>query len=192
MESSIKKVYFVMENVKQLALFNPRTDRNLFACFDREIGGPDWLLNDAKRIYNEIENSYYNYNDLIIHLLYLYLFKKTIYPDEINSKKVVETLNIFTIKQLEEDKKTLISINDKLKQRKGIEKYFELDHEHKTIIFCLIRKHHISPMFWIRYGYLFLVLNPKRTEEHEDHKYFRKILNYLKKHLDLTNQLKNT
>ncbi len=106
------------------------------------------------RIYNDIENSYYSYKDLTIATLSLYynheIFKYNSYK-YLTDKYINIIKDKFSTEQYSKDKKFIENLN----KNKGIsfkknEDFFILREGGQSIIYDLIKKQYISPIFFIK------------------------------------------
>ena len=110
----------------------------------------NYYKENCKRIYNELENSYYTYKDLIVYFLYDFAMTGKTKPlHELKNKNILKIKKIFTKKQLEEDKKFILNINKKLQLKSMIE-FFEIRSNGMPIIYELIKKNYVSPAIYIK------------------------------------------
>lgn len=150
MEKSTWMVYSIIKNV--YTFVNKGKDIDLFkkvhyVAFQR---ASKFFIENAKRIYNDIENGYYNHYDLVIHLLYKSMMGEKIDLYSVKEKTVKETLKLFTIKRLKEDLELIKEIHKELKFKKGIKQYFTILEDGTNIAYVLTKKERISPIFFIR------------------------------------------
>lgn len=147
---------------------------------------PEWIVNRCKDIYNDLENKYYSYNELMIYMYYCHLFKKgEILCGNLHSK-IIDTTQLFSKNQLEQDKKLIIEINKKLKLKPDPAfELFKIRSEGFSIIYDLTKKKKISPIFFIKYERKVLT-NRKEYDifKHDDYKKFEFILDLISKHLN--------
>jgi len=106
-----------------------------------------YSLDNCKRIYNDIENHYYSYDDLIVALCYLYIFNKKFQLTWINQNSVKNIMKSFTKEQLEKDKNFILEVNKEIKL-KGIDKFFDINDDGLSIVYQLIMDKSISPIFY--------------------------------------------
>lgn len=178
MQSSSLRVYSIIFNCRDIIKKNKNKSIDKLVVKIQYDRSKEFYRNQCKRIYNEIENSFYNYNDLKLFLLYEYLFNDSIKLKNINAKNVKLIKKLFIKKQLNEDKYLILRVNKQTKYN-DIKKYFvirEMEGGNYSIIYNLILKKYISPLFWIKYSY---VVTEFENEE-KDHKRFRKICNIMK------------
>jgi len=150
MESSTWMVYSVIRNV--YTFVQKEKDIDLFKKVNRFNfqKAPKFFIQNAKRIYSEIENGYYTYYELAIFLLYQYMMDGKINLYGTKQKTVKEIMKLFTIKRLNEDLKLLKQIHKELNFKKGIKEYFEIKEDGTNIAYILTKKEKISPIFFIR------------------------------------------
>lgn len=173
-------VFSVYYNVQKVLKRKKYKEEDLLVpVFPKIFDSNKYLKKTCIRIFNDIENSFYTYNDLLIALLYENIFGKFNLND-INEKQVKEIKSLFTLSQLKKDKKIIHSIN-KNTIFNTIEDYFKINSDNETYIYFLIKKKFISPIFWLKYEYLFDRIEQK-FEESEEHYKFRKICKYIKSH----------
>lgn len=106
----------------------------------------------CNRLFNELENNYFRVKDLIVYLLYCYIFEEKINLNDIVYKKINDVSKLFTLKQLEEDKQFIINLQKELKLKNGIQEYFTFLNDGNNIIYNLIKKKYISPIFFMKYS----------------------------------------
>lgn len=146
------------------------------------------LLIKLKTIYNDIENNYYNYDDLIIYILYNLIFNTNgsfIYKGN-NCEKLKEVLKLFTKRRLEEDQSLLIEVNKKMKlQPNPMVELFKIREDGFSFIYKLIKQKKISPLFYMMYVSKILNDDKNNNDElkHDNLKQFEFTINLLKKYL---------
>ena len=150
MESSTWMVYSVIRNI--FTFVQKEKDVNLFkkVNYFHFQNAPKFFIENAKRIYSEIENGYYTYHELAIFLMYQYMMDGKIYLYGAKQKVVQEAMKLFTVKRLNEDLKLLKQIHKELKFKKGLKDYFEMKEDGTNIAYILTKKRRISPIFFIR------------------------------------------
>ena len=141
--SVIRNVYDFVEKGKDVELFKKVNYFN----FQR---APKFFIQNSKRIYSELENSYYTYHELTIYLLYRYMMDEKLNLYGINQKSVREAMKLFTIKRLNEDLKLIKQIHKELNFKRGLKDYFEIKEDGTNIAYVLTKKEKISPIFFIR------------------------------------------
>jgi hypothetical protein len=110
----------------------------------------DFCKDNSKRIYNELENNYYTYRDIIVYILYNYGLNKKINWYDIKESNIIKTIKIFTKKQLQKDKDFILQINKELKFKSLLE-LFEIRENGTPIIYELIMKDFISPVIYVKF-----------------------------------------
>lgn len=132
-----------------------------------------FIVNNCVRIYNEIENGYYSYRDLVIYVLYSMIFSRSIKYKEIDIESVRKIREIFTNNELIRNKKIILSINKAVKF-KSVEEFFSIKNG-ESYVYDLIKKKYISPIFCVKYESYF-----SGNDESEEHFRFRKILKLMR------------
>lgn len=180
MNSSSLLVFSIIQNVKKFV--EKEKDLDLFKMqsavwFDKSS---DFTKRHCKRIYNEIENAYYSYNDLVIFLLYELIFFDKNHVKLITEKDINITSKLFTEEQLEKDQEFLIQLNDKIKLT-DIADYFKINRNGGNIIYeKLILNKNVSPYFYIECQNL---VSREEEKESEELKKFIRIINKIKETL---------
>ena len=101
-----------------------------------------YLVKECKRIYNEIENCYYTYDDMVIYYLHVFLITgKLPQLKEINQKNVKEMLRLYTDTQAEKDMEFIKTVSRKA-DIKGIYPF-------TLAAVQLVKEKYISPRFLI-------------------------------------------
>lgn len=177
MGSSSLKVFSIYQNTKRF--ITSKRDVNIFKTqpvvwYNKS---PEYIIRHCKRIYNELENSNFNYDDLAIYFLHSYIFNDKIVMGDVRDKSINTVKNLYTIDRLEEDQKFILSINEKL--RMELKDYFEINTSGGNLIYDeLIMKDRLSPYFYIEYENI-VELNNK-NEEKIELKLFKKIIKKIK------------
>jgi len=110
-----------------------------------------YYADNAKRMYNDIENGYYSLQELALFLFYRYLMgEKRVNLYKIKPEHILETMKLFTEKRRKEDLKLLKSIHTELGFKKGICDYFSMKEDGTNIAYTLTMKEKLSPTFFIR------------------------------------------
>ena len=103
----------------------------------------------CKRIYNDIENGYYTHKQLVLSYLHESMFvDKKILIKNLNMKRIKEVKKLYTRKQFLVDKEFISNINSSLNITK-VSDYFKINNDGENIIFNLIKKQFISPIFYL-------------------------------------------
>ena len=108
-----------------------------------------FIKDQCDRIYNEIENFYYTYNELAALMVYQTIISNGIHLENINNKYMENLRSVFKKERLRQDEQTMISTNKSM--RLGIEDYFKVGEDGKSIIYDLIKNDVISIYFFINY-----------------------------------------
>lgn len=110
-----------------------------------------FIKKQCYRIYNEIENSYYNFNDVVSFLIYRSLWDKDIKLNEVNDKNIELFKSKFTFKQLNEDRRIINEINKKA-GFPHIREYFQVRENGESLIYRLCMEEVISLYFFVYYS----------------------------------------
>lgn len=138
-----------------------------------------------KKIYNDIENGYYTYDDLMIFYIYKLIFSNVVKIPEISQKNIKEIKKLFTEKQLKADKEFILDIKKELELKNELEisnvKYFfDINVNGENIIYSLIKSKHVSPNFYLQYYKRYLTKNEENNIfKNEDFIRFEKLINIL-------------
>ena len=182
---SSHKVFSVINNIKDVAV-KQKHDIDVFKLVHlaRYHKCSDYITRACKRIYNDIENSYYDYREMIIYMLHTYLLDNKIDLRMINPKNIKEVMKLYTNEQLDNDKDMIISISKK-SNLKGVEGFFKINEDGDSIIRRLVEKRYVSPMIFL----YFTVKKPLTNVNvhdilcNEEYKRFTIIVNQINKHL---------
>ena len=114
-----------------------------------------WFNNSNKytqklclRVWNDIENSLYDYHDLFLFCMYEYLMNGKINFASFSKKNINMVRELFTIAQFVIDKQTILEIHHQVKL-KDISDYFKINGG-DCIAYELTKNKIISPMFFIK------------------------------------------
>lgn len=174
---SVLKVFSIIQNTKLMIEKNRDVKLSNIVpkiWFNRSR---DFTKRLCQTIYNDIENSFYTYNDFKVTLLYIYIFNRRMNYNELTEKNINRIKKIFSPKQLKKDQDFLLELNKRLKL--DISDYFKINERGKNTAYeDLIMKQRVSPYFYLLYGNL-------DDEENESNvlKRFKKILKEINKHL---------
>lgn len=131
-----------------------------------------YYADNAKRLYNDIENGYYSLKELAVYLLYRYMIDgKKVNLYKIKPEHILEVAKLFTEKRRKEDLKLLKQIHDEIGFKKGICDYFHVKEDGTSIAYVLTKNGKISPTFFIR-NYENCLTKTKKDD----------IINYSKEH----------
>jgi len=160
MESSVIRVFSIISNIRESLKKNKEIDIDRLVFFKRLERMHDFLKKHYKRIYNEIENSFYTYVDLKLFCYHQIILNDRVKEQDINQKNVLAIKEEYTEKNIEFNKKVLIAIDNKMRLG-SLKKYFMIRSNGISLIYELIKiKRYISVYFWI--------LNDKFFKAHLD------------------------
>jgi hypothetical protein len=182
LKSSPLRVFSIYSNVNRVFKRKKiRDDDNLYKMLYTKIyNANSWSKPQCIRIFNEIENSFYSYRDLLLAMWYELMFNDKIQLNKLTDERVNEIKVLFTEEELKKDKKIILSINKNIIFN-NITEYFKVNTENESYIYSFIKKKYISPIFWLKYGHLFDEVE-QEYEESVEHIRFRKICKYMKCH----------
>jgi len=164
MDNSSYSVFSVYQNTKVVIeknKYNTNIMKPVFRGWFNKIR--PYVLTHCKRIYNEIENGYYTYDDVVLYLLTEALFTDKIVPiNYITEKNVKKTLKLYTKKRLKVDKEFIKNINEEV-GLSSLKDFFEINEEGENLIFSLTSKQYISPVLYIQYGKKYLTKDSENT-----------------------------
>ena len=150
MKNSTLFVFSVIRNIDDFVKKGRNLDLFQKSHLVRFKRSSKFYTENAKRIYNDIENGYYTIKDLAIFLLYRYLMgEKRINLYKIKPKHITDTMKLFTAKRLKEDLKLLKAIHKEL-EFKSIQNYFDIKEDGTNIAYILTIQGKISPVFFTR------------------------------------------
>lgn len=185
MENSSYAVFSVLKNFNYFIKTkntNKSINRdNLFkpvwrGCFDNCRDSR--LIIQCQRIYNELENHYYTYDDMIIALAYMYLFSENVKLSDLKTSNVVSICKKFTRSQLDIDKKFILNVNKYIKFNK-LEDFFKLNDDCKSVIYELIMDKTISPIFYCYFVNKYLTNLFENDIFNTEYKRFNKIISII-------------
>jgi len=139
----------------------------------------------CSKIYNNIENGYYTHKQFVIAYMYESLFvSKKIRIKNLNLNRIKEIKKLFTRKQFNADVDFLISINKSLNITK-VQDYFKINNNGENIVYNLIKKGFISPIFYMYY-YKKIFTNDKQSIDSKSKEYlhFERLNNIIFKFLN--------
>jgi len=182
MKSSILAVFSVLKNSQQAVEKEKSLDIFRFVSkkwFDKT---GEYTYRICKRIYNDIENNYYNYKDFVNFIMYQYIKNGKFKISSLITKDIVNSKKLFTKKQLEKDKEFILQVAKKSKI-KDICIFFETNDEGESIIFQLTKQEYVSPCFFLRFKKRCLTNEKENVILSNDYKRFRLAMNILQKNL---------
>lgn len=104
------------------------------------------------RLYNAVENSYIDHKDIIIGYLHESLFSSTkVNVMGLTIDRIKEIRGLYTEKKLNVDKILIKDIITELDISKLVD-IFNVNNDGESIIYSLIKKEHISPIFYLQYA----------------------------------------
>ena len=178
MDSSVLQAFSILKNSRQLVKRSVEGRKlfNVCKCLHPIVleRANEYYVSQAKQIFNDIENSKYGYNDVALFIFHHSAIGKVPF---ITEKSILRTKMLYSKERLEQDKIRVLSINKKLMLKK-FNRYFDLDSEGKSIIFRLVKRGLISPLFWIEYDRFWEV--DDKQEETFEHFKFRKCCELIK------------
>jgi hypothetical protein len=152
MVNSIYKVFSIYKRIPYI--FDESNFNMINTIFDPV--GKHWFDNTNKfikdnceRIYSEIENFYYTYNEVAALMVYQTIIDSNIHLENINNKNMEVFKSIFTKKTLRNDEQMVLSANRSVKL--DIQDYFKVCEDGKSIIYDLIKNDVVSIYFFINY-----------------------------------------
>tara|TARA_Y100000310_G_C20702715_1_gene831509 strand:- start:1458 stop:2555 length:1098 start_codon:yes stop_codon:yes gene_type:complete len=105
----------------------------------------------CKRIYNDTENHYYSYNDLLITYAYYAMFEvEPIYEKVLTYNSVKKVKEMFRAGQLKKDIKFVKNLKEELEIEKYWE-FFEVDDIGESKVYNLVKNDFISVVFFIHF-----------------------------------------
>lgn len=103
-----------------------------------------------KEMYNDIENHHYTFNEVLVYIVYYYMFNSKIFSYfSLNKKNIKEVTEIFNQHTYERDKKFILDLCMK-NNITNKDRLFEVSVDGKCAIYDLIMKKYISPIFFIK------------------------------------------
>jgi len=111
--------------------------------------GLTWIVNNMKRIGEELQNKDFDKKDLTLAFLFLYYNSKHLNLTVVKKNLVLAIIDKFSDKQYEKDKEFVLSICKEIKI-KGIEDFFKIMEDGTNLLYKYIQREYISPIFYIR------------------------------------------
>lgn len=115
----------------------------------RKKAGLVWIVNNMKRIGEELQNKDYDKKDLTLTFLFLYYNSKNLNLTVVKKGLVLSIIDKFSDKQYEKDKEFVLSICKEIKIS-GIEDFFKIMEDGTSLLYKYIQREYISPIFYIR------------------------------------------
>ena len=183
MKNSTLLVFSVIRNIEQFVKKDKDIDIYKMSHVIRFQKAPKFYAENAKRMYNDIENGYYTLKELVIYLLYQYMMgEKKIALYTIKQKHIIDTMKLFTTKKLKEDLNLLKAVHKTLKF-KSLQNYFDIKEDGTNIAFILVKSGKISPVFFIRNFEKFLTNDKEDVIINVEYKQYVRIAKKIKETL---------
>jgi hypothetical protein len=112
---------------------------------------PKFIKDQCYRVYNEIENSFYSYSDVVAFLIYESLWHDDVKLPEVNSESINNFKALFTDVQLLKDRRMIDKIN-KQANLKDIKEYFYIRENGESLIYRLCMQKIVSIYFFAYYA----------------------------------------
>lgn len=147
------QIYSLFHNINQIDKGKELDiDKSVyFLQFDRT---KDIVKEKYKKLWNDLENGVFTYNDLKFYLLYQLLLKKKTSIMNITKAekfKIKEVAKKFCDEQWERDKEIIVQVCKKI-NKNSIKEFLDIKKEEdKYVAQDLIEKEMISPMVYIKY-----------------------------------------
>lgn len=150
MSTTLECFYFVRNTV--CSIQNREKSINLF-----EVGSgytftslPMKIKYIFNALYNDLENHYYTYDEVLMFIIYHYMFSDKIFSYlSLNRKSIKEVTELFNNDVYEKDKSFILDLCNRL-NIKNKDKLFNVSEDGRCALYDLIMKKYISPMFFIR------------------------------------------
>ena len=142
------RVFSIIQNCKS---FNAGKDVDLDTIVNAfwYKKSPPFIKNTCKRIWNDIENSLYEYVDFKLFLLYNYIFIPKIDIRNIDVKMINTCINDLSLKRFGLDKELMLAINKRVKL-KSIDEYFKINPGGLNYMHDLVIMKTISPITFLK------------------------------------------
>lgn len=136
-----------------------------------------------KKIWNEIENNLYTFDQLKLYVLYRYLFEKNITVINIVKSEIIDVNGLFTQKRLDFDKEMLLQVKEWHKVN-HIKSLFETTEEGESVTYDLTKKKFLSPMVFIT------CIDKLKDEDNKNKEYlrFKNVIRIIKQELNKRNK----
>lgn len=183
MKNSILVVFSVIRNVDDFIKFKKDIDLFKISHVMRFKKSTKFYVENAKRIYNDIENRYYTLKELTIFLLYRYMMgDKKVQLYKVKPKDITETMQLFTTKRTKVDLNLLKAVYKEFKF-KSIKDYFDLKEDGTNIAYILTIQGKISPVFFIKNFEKNLTNDKKDVKINKEYEQFKRIARKIKETL---------
>lgn len=153
MTNSSAYIYAIITNVNDFVKSGKNVkilDVNITKMICRFKKAKPYFIKICKKIYNDIENSYYTHWELALYLLYQRVFEAKLKVQNINKDSVKHVRKLFTKEQLLKDKEI---VQHAMKKRgiNEIDELFKILEDGESIVYKLIRQKIITPIYFLRY-----------------------------------------
>lgn len=111
---------------------------------------PKFIKDQCFRIYNEIENSWYSYQDAVMVMIYDSIWASHLDLKKVNLDAVKQIRFMFTKKKLIEDQNAIVEINGTFKLP-SIDDFFKIREKGGSFLHDLIEHRKVSLYFFINY-----------------------------------------
>lgn len=147
-----------------------------------------YILNNCRRMYNDLENHLYTYADIFLYMSYKDLLEQKISIHDVTRDNIRTVSKLYTVKRMNIDMIKLRSIATK-SNITSMREYFELDDCGDNILRNLVTEGHVSPITYIKKIKNSLT-SPKEFSIlcNEQIKTFHKKLNRIKKQVSFIKQ----
>jgi hypothetical protein len=149
MNNSSFYIFSIIRNVENFIKKNVDKDFKILVNRFMFIKARPYHIENCKRIYNEIENNYYNHDDMIFFMLYRYMMEDKCHLGQINRKNLAEFKKLISKSKTKEDMEFLKSIYKEM-EFKSLDDFFELKEDGTNVAYMLTKKGYISPVFFIK------------------------------------------
>jgi len=150
MNFSTHMVYSIVTNID--SFIKTGKERAIFTkCHGQRFRNANkGIITSCKRIYNDLENHYYTYEDLAVAILHTRLLNGKCALGAVNQKFVLGIKKLYTNKQIQMDQEVLKGIFNAL-DFNNPDKFFEPQEDGTNIIYVLTKKRLISLAFSVKY-----------------------------------------
>jgi len=184
MNLSSHLVFSIIKNTQKMIKTSKDLDVFKLVFIDWYSKSPEFIIQICKKLYNDLENGYYEPKDIAIFILYDSIFNDVFKYSSLTKENILKVKNIFTKKQLEKDKQFILDVNKKLKLNDPLKELFEIKEDGNSIIYELIMKEYITIIFYIYFQKKVLTEIPKDVIFSTEYNKFQfvnnKIINLIK------------
>ena len=135
-------VYSIHQRLYNALNYSKEQDIYYLVAKKKFINAPPFVHKQCKRIINEVHNLYYSLDQIALYITYKFLIDGKI-PSlyYIKEQSIRETMRLFTIKQLKQDKKFVNDVREKTS--------IKTKNDFIQSLIILTNKKYISPMYFI-------------------------------------------